>query len=696
MKKITTILLICICTSVIGNKIPKAYNALSIYDYFKAKSLFYKSLKKQPSEAAFGLATIYSRNDNPFTNSDSAAKYIILCKTHFKDTATYSLFHINKTSIISLENRISKIGFEKYYKSDSTIQLNYFLTNYFFANDSILDAFFLKRDQLILNSAIKTVSSEAINQFLLSYPQSQLYKTAQQYYYEFQYQEIAPEKTIHQLQLFISKHQNNPLVNDAEATLFKLTQNLHRSDSLYAFIKTYSTPLTKETAWKLLYSISVNNYSKTELTQFLNTYPDYPFNDIITKEISLSQQILISLKNLNDQFGYIDTLGNWMISPQFDDASEFSEGFAAVCKNDTCFYINKEGKKTSSYYFEETENYKDGIAIVKNNRAYFLINRSGQIISKGYEDINEASEKLYVCKLNDLYGAINAKGETIVPFNYKKLGNFKNNYAYYTSTNYGLVDITNKTTQAQWDWISDVDTNSVVIVKKENKFGLMTLNENLVLPTQYDYITYCTNDIYLVVKQNLYGFFNLKEHCFITDIEYNYNPTFTQDYYTNGKYFKLIKNEDIALIDANGKYSINYKTYSNLFFAKCDIIRIQKNNKYGYVDRKLKPITPVEFDKGSDYENNIAIVTKGNANSLIDKAGKAFFTVKNAEISPSTISSYLVRQNDLTGLINNQGQLLLNIEYESINLIEPKLYSCIKNNELYLYNMNTKQLKKIL
>lgn len=59
-------------------------------------------------------------------------------------------------------------------------------------------------------------------------------------------------------------------------------------------------------------------------------YPDYPYNEAVLKEIVLSQNILIPLKDTSDKFGYIDTLGNWIIKPQFDDAQEFKEGFASV------------------------------------------------------------------------------------------------------------------------------------------------------------------------------------------------------------------------------------------------------------------------------------------------------------------------------------------------------------------------------
>lgn len=695
MRKIIAILLICFATKVYGNKISDAYEALSIFDYFKAKNLFYKARAKSPATASFGLATIYFRNDNPFSNIDSAAKYIAICKINFTDTCSYSLYHINYETINSLANIISNKGFEKYCYHDSVRDLNYFLSHFYFADASLLQKTYNKRDELAFRKAILQQESEVIQQFLMQYPQSSLYATAKNTFYNFQYHEKTPQKTQQQLQQFIKQYISNPNITDAEMLLFKLIKEFHSPDSVFQFIQHYSSAATKESAWKLLYSLSVKAYNKEELTLFLNKYPNYPFNESIVKEISLSQNILIPLKNTQDKYGYIDTLGNWVILPQFDDALAFNEGFASVCKNDSCYYINKEGYKTSNFYYEETENYKNGIAIVKKENEYYLINRSGQYISKGYQDINEVSDNLYVCKSNGFYGAINTKGEIIIPFEYNKLGNFKNKFAYYLSNQYGLVDIFNKPMKAQWDWISDVDTNTIAIVKNKNKFGLISINEELILPVEYDYISSNFNEIYLVVKNNLYGFYNSKEKCFITSINNNYNSSFNINYYTNGKYFKLLKDNEVALVDANGRYSINFGSYSNLFFAKCDIIRVQKNNKYGFIDRKLKPIASFDYDKATDFENNVSVVAKGTTAILIDKNGKSIFTLKNGEIKAIENSLFTIKQNEQLGLLDTNGKIILNMEYESINLIHQYLYICYKKNEGYLFNVKTNVLKKI-
>ena len=59
MRKFISIFIICCAVNAFGNKISDAYEALSIFDYFKAKQLFYKSQSKFPCESSFGLATIY-------------------------------------------------------------------------------------------------------------------------------------------------------------------------------------------------------------------------------------------------------------------------------------------------------------------------------------------------------------------------------------------------------------------------------------------------------------------------------------------------------------------------------------------------------------------------------------------------------------------------------------------------------------
>ena len=155
MRKIISVCIICFTLNAFGNKISDAFNALSIFDYFKAKSLFYSTQNRYPCQSSFGLAIIFSKSDNPFYNIDSAAKYIIKCKANFKDTASYFGYQISEKSIHVLEQKISYVGFNNYCKNNDIDALNNFLSHFYFSNDSIIKLAYFKRDSIALNKAIE-------------------------------------------------------------------------------------------------------------------------------------------------------------------------------------------------------------------------------------------------------------------------------------------------------------------------------------------------------------------------------------------------------------------------------------------------------------------------------------------------------------------------------------------------------------
>jgi hypothetical protein len=699
MKIKLIILITCLSSQFLSaNKINRAYHALSVFNYFEAKKLFYTSIKTNQTQASYGLSIIFNRTDNPFSDIDSAAKYISIALKNTNDSLIISAFIINSKTIRTLADDIALKGFNKYCKNKLVESSNHFLTDFYFAKDSILQCAVLLRDDCLYQKLMINKNSDSVKLFMLNHPESSLMAKAKKLYDDFQFDEQTALLNIHSLQHFIKYFPNNSHLNDAEMKLFSLVTDLRNKDSLYNFINKYSTSLTQEEAWKYFYSLTVTNYSKGNLQNFVSDYPQYPFREAIEKELLATENFLIPFKNKEDKMGYIDTLGNWIISPNFDEASDFYEGLASVCKNDSCYFINKDGQRVFTSFFEEAETFKAGITIVKKNNAYCLMNRIGQIVSKEYQEINSQSEKLFVCKDKEKYGAINDKGQVVIPFVYNKLGDFKNGFAYYFTSYFGLLNKNNQQLNAQWDWVSGVDTNHIIIVSKDKKFGLMNSSEQLVLTPQFDYIAVCKNGIYLIVKDNKYGFFDVFDKCFVTETDFIYNAIYDANYYTNGKYFKLVRDHDISLIDANGRPSIPFGMYTNLFFAKCDLIRIQKNNKYGFVDRKLKSVTPIEYIQATDFEDNLAIVKTAKASQIITTQGKVVYEILNGTISKVNSFMYKVWvEENKIGVINHRGEILLKQEFSEIESITPYLFSCKKtdDNELYLYNALSKKIKKM-
>ena len=73
-------------SSVSASQLKRGYKALEIYDYFKAKKLLSRAKKYNPSTATYGLSIIYSRNDNPFYNKDSAYRYVLFSDSTWNTT----------------------------------------------------------------------------------------------------------------------------------------------------------------------------------------------------------------------------------------------------------------------------------------------------------------------------------------------------------------------------------------------------------------------------------------------------------------------------------------------------------------------------------------------------------------------------------------------------------------------------------
>jgi hypothetical protein len=89
--RLTLFTLLIYCTILQADALEKGFERLRIYDFFQAKSNFEKALKKRTAGAAFGLSIIYSSNNNPFYDLDSARAYILLSDSSIQKSTTRQL-----------------------------------------------------------------------------------------------------------------------------------------------------------------------------------------------------------------------------------------------------------------------------------------------------------------------------------------------------------------------------------------------------------------------------------------------------------------------------------------------------------------------------------------------------------------------------------------------------------------------------
>ena len=124
-------------------------------------------------------------------------------------------------------------------------------------------------------------------------------------------------------------------------------------------------------------------------------------------------------------WGYIDITGRFAISPRFDWAEAFQDGFAKIKIAGKVGYIDHSGKFVIPPQFRDGEPFKSGMARVvldepcsypKNPCRYSFIDKSGRIlINQHYDDVRDFDEGLAPVRMGQRWGFIDVNGAVAVP-----------------------------------------------------------------------------------------------------------------------------------------------------------------------------------------------------------------------------------------------------------------------------------------
>lgn len=658
-----------------ASKINKAYDALKIFDYFKAKKLFYSCIKKEPVLATYGLATIYQRNDNPFHNLDSAYKYIershdALLKQKPDFNERLKKFCLWDSCITGLRLVIHEKSYRFYIQK--TKELSVPVLEEFMVNQPqsvyIKEAIW-KRDSIEFFHLKNTKQSQAIQRFINTFPESEFIPTAYNDLDYFRYNEFTHLKNTNRIEKFIDSFPQSKYVIYAQDKLFEIAFEQKRTNLLYKYLKQFPKNLHVESAWKNLYSMEVGTYSTNSLNYFINKYPDFPYKQTIEKELELAG-ITLFLVNKNNKAGFIDTSGKFIIAPEYEGLEEFSDGLSVALRDGKFGYINKAGEVVIPFEYEDAEAFKNGRAIVKKGQDYFLIDRSGNKSSNYYDQISDFTENLAIVKGNNLYGAIDRAGAVEIALQYKRLGDFSEDLAFaQKDEKYGYVDRKgHPVISFLYDWAESFKL-SLARVKFNNKFGLINKSGEFVLSPVYDRIDEPVNGVYVIYKNNFYGFAD-SIGCLLSEVN-NLNASNEKaTELTNGKWMRLILEDEQFLMNKNGKLLSEKEPYEEIYIPRYGLSKVFINDKYGFVNERNKPVIKPIYDDVEDFEDSICIVKKKDVFSVIDIYGTVLFSIKtNAleKLSPDFFM-YTDEKNILT-ICNKKGESVYFPPNNKVNVI---------------------------
>lgn len=216
--------------------------------------------------------------------------------------------------------------------------------------------------------------------------------------------------------------------------------------------------------------------------------------------------------------GFIDNEGNLVIDYQYDSATSFNEyNQSIVKKGDDYQVINKSGKviiKQANDIFLMKNGY-----LVINEKNQYLYNKDGKIINTfSYDEIDTSKGyikaiKNEVVEIKDncfktIYTTTNEKQFDVIISIDKKF--------YVASYHNGDIELNTDgyTYHLLGDQVYQIYKNKVVVIK-DKKYGVIDLDNNIIIDYQYDFIQLFCDNFILVNNNYKYGVLDFKGHLII-------------------------------------------------------------------------------------------------------------------------------------------------------------------------------------
>jgi hypothetical protein len=197
------------------------------------------------------------------------------------------------------------------------------------------------------------------------------------------------------------------------------------------------------------------------------------------------------------------------VQPEFvEKVFTESEGLRAIKKDNRYGFIDSRGRLRIANRYEDAQSFSEKLAAIKIRGKWGFINHEEKlIVQPTYQDVRPFQYGVSIVKQKDLYGAINTEGKVILYPRYHNIQSFANRRLRITLDELkGLSDSNgNLLIGPKFNQLEDLN-NGYVIVERNAKYSLLTLQGVSTIPMIYDYLTYDKfNNRYLALKKSTWA-----------------------------------------------------------------------------------------------------------------------------------------------------------------------------------------------
>lgn len=219
------------------------------------------------------------------------------------------------------------------------------------------------------------------------------------------------------------------------------------------------------------------------------------------------------------QYGYVDEAGEFVVQPQFDFASTFSNKFAAVRTDGLWGYVNSSGSIAIEPTYSDAKAFSEGLAAVETFNGWIYIDEQGDTkLSPSFQltDAGEFEDGLAPVQTVDGWGYINSSGNPVITPEYDDAGKFSQGRAWVNDN--GYIGFVNKEGEfsipAQFNSVKPFSENMAAVQLSSDWFFISRSSGKIVINEPYENAESFINGIARVQEGNgenaTFGYINKK------------------------------------------------------------------------------------------------------------------------------------------------------------------------------------------
>ncbi|MEH0153944.1 WG repeat-containing protein [Limibacter armeniacum] len=308
--------------------------------------------------------------------------------------------------------------------------------------------------------------------------------------------------------------------------------------------------------------------------------------------------------------------GKELIESDYDKITAFSNGLLCVVdKSGFKAVFDQKGKQVTPFKFTD-------VSEVRMPR-YLVTNRHGR---KGMLDVLSGKE---------VYQPIH------------KHISFSDSS--YTVESFPEVTVANQTGKAlytlRYDSLRNVGEN-LFLYEIEGNQGVVNAKGEVIFYDEYEHVSDFVGGRSIVQKRGRYGVIDTEGNVVIP-IVYNRIEREQENYFR-------VTNGHIDIFDKNGN-NITKDRYPFIGKISSDMYLVQRDRKYGYLDRNFNEIVPLKFPDAEPFLGDYAVVNTGDYYGVINKQGKWVITPILDKLQSVSEGLFLFHDNEAWGTLTADG-----------------------------------------